>query len=124
KGSINLSPVFKNSQLNLEVCPELDKKYAAERSDIANGLELLKKGPEGCFPLQGTISDPKVNIGGGSGSSSSQPSSNVNPPPSGTANPPQTNPGTVNVNPPPPSGTQTAPTQPPPPANSAVPAKQ
>ncbi len=125
KGSINLSPVFKNSQLNLEVCPELDKKYAAERSDIANGLELLKKGPEGCFPLQGTISDPKVNLGGGGQSSNSisSPPTTVNPP-AGAGNPPQTNTGSANISPPSSTGTQTSTAVQPPPANSAVPAKQ
>lgn len=64
KGNIDLSSNIKSSRLEIEVCPKLTEKFAIERQDIANTLQLIskditKEGQETCFPIRGTFSEPK-----------------------------------------------------------------
>ncbi len=63
KGRMDLTPNFKNSKLELEICPKLSKEFSSERQDISDMLTLMvREGKEPCIPLQGTISSPKLNI--------------------------------------------------------------
>jgi hypothetical protein len=63
KGRMDLMPNFKNSKLELEICPKLSKEFSSERQDISDMLTLMvREGKEPCIPLQGTISSPKLNI--------------------------------------------------------------
>lgn len=63
KGRMDLNPNFKNSKLEMEICPKLSKEFSSERQDISDMLTLMvREGKEPCIPLQGTISSPKLNI--------------------------------------------------------------
>ena len=63
KGRMDISPIFKASRLDMEICPKLSKEFIIERQDLSDTLSLLAKdGKEACIPLQGTLSDPQINI--------------------------------------------------------------
>ncbi len=63
KGRLDISPTFKASRLDMEICPKLSKEFIIERQDLSDTLSLLAKdGKEACIPLQGTLSDPQLNI--------------------------------------------------------------
>ena len=63
KGRLDISPTFKSSRLDMEICPKLSKEFIIERQDLSDTLSLLAKdGKEACIPLQGTLSDPQINI--------------------------------------------------------------
>lgn len=63
KGRLDLSPIFKASRMDMEICPKLSKEFIIERQDLSDTLSLLAKdGKEACIPLQGTLSDPQINI--------------------------------------------------------------
>lgn len=63
KGRIDLSPLIRNSRMDLELCPKLSKEFSTERQDLADTLTLLAKdGKEVCIPMTGTFSDPKINL--------------------------------------------------------------
>lgn len=62
KGRIDISPVFNNSLMELEVCPKLSKEYAVDREDLQNMLLLYSKTGDPCFPIKGTIGNPRVDL--------------------------------------------------------------
>ncbi|MDX1959018.1 MAG: type II secretion system protein GspN [Leptospiraceae bacterium] len=67
RGKMALSPNFRSSRLDIEICPELSKDFASEREDLVGNLSIFKKGDETCIPIQGTIGEPKPimpNLGG------------------------------------------------------------
>ncbi|MEM7181836.1 MAG: type II secretion system protein GspN [Spirochaetota bacterium] len=62
KGLIKLNQNFSYSNLSLDLCPELTKKYANERPDLADTLQLFKNlKKSSCFKVKGTVSSPKVD---------------------------------------------------------------
>ena len=64
-GYIELAASFRDSRIDLKLCPKLTEKYSAEREDIASSLQLITKDlPDGCIPVTGTIGAPKVNMPG------------------------------------------------------------
>jgi hypothetical protein len=76
KGRLDLSPNFRNSRLDMEICPKLSKEFSSERQDISDMLTLVARdGKEPCIPLQGTISSPLLNINMNLPGSESQPNS-------------------------------------------------
>ena len=62
-GNIELNDYFKNSKLDLKVCPELTKEYKEEREDVAAYFQMAMKS-EKCFVLEGTIGQPKPKFPG------------------------------------------------------------
>jgi hypothetical protein len=82
KGRLDLSPNFKNSRLDMEICPKLSKEFSSERQDISDMLTLVARdGKEPCIPLQGTISSPLLNINMNLPGSDLQPNTLPVPPP-------------------------------------------
>jgi hypothetical protein len=62
-GNIELNDFFKNSKLDLKICPELSKEYKEEREDVAGYFQMAMKS-EKCFILEGTIGQPKPKFPG------------------------------------------------------------
>ena len=80
RGRLDLSPSFKNSRMDMEICPKLSKEFATERQDLADMLTLLSKdGKEACIPLQGTFAEPKLIINMSLPGSENPPNTNTEP---------------------------------------------